>query len=401
VTFEAGLRRSSSDDRPLPPSDPVLVERLRAEIEATGPITFARFMEVALTDPERGYYATTTDRPSRTGDFLTAPELHPIFGATLARALAEQWRALDRPDPFVVREYGAGSGTLAEAIVRGLAADGSDLLEALVYDPVELDPNRVAAIRGRLVESSFARAVERAVEPPSSGTILANEFLDALPIHRVEWRDGRLKELRVDWSPAGGAGRFVEVSGEPSTPDLAARLAKEGAVLVEGQHAEICLAIDDWAAGLTGAIDRGFVVVIDYGHPASDLYAPSRAGGTLRAYSGQRVHDDPFVAIGRQDLTAHVDFTAVGAALETAGWRALGLTSQAEFLTGSGLGDLLRTRQADPATGAEEYVALRASVMRLLDPAHLGGFGVVVAGRIVPGDVALSGLAYRVRRQTD
>ncbi|HTC86361.1 MAG TPA: SAM-dependent methyltransferase, partial [Candidatus Acidoferrum sp.] len=219
---------------------------------------------------------------------------------------------------------------------------------------------------------------------------------DALPVHRVEWRDGRLQELFVG---AGDTDRpFVGVPGEPSTPALAERFATEGVVLAEGQRAEICLELDAWAATLAPAVDPGFAMVIDYGRTAADLYGPSRLDGTLRAYSGHRAHGDPFVAIGRQDLTAHVDFTAVERALLASGWSTLGMTTQAEFLTGSGLGEILQSHQADPNLSAPGYLAMRASVMRLLDPAALGAFRVLIAGRGVPPATALSGLAYRLRR---
>jgi SAM-dependent MidA family methyltransferase len=396
------LRRDPPDGRPLPASNPTLVARLRAEIEAGGPITFARFMELALADPEHGYYATQDDRPTRTGDFLTAPELHPIFGAVLARALDEQWRALDRPARFLLREYGAGTGALAESILRGLADDRSGLLDALFYEPVELLPTRVERIRDRLASAGFAAALaEPAATPaeptstPLDGAVLANEFLDALPIHRVVMRDGALLERFVGWSAEHS--RFVDVETAPSTPGLAGRLAAEGVRLRDGQAAEIRLATDPWVVAMSAGIGRGFATAIDYGAPAVELYGASRHEGTLRAYSGQRAHADPYAAVGRQDLTAHVDFTAVERAAAGRGWRTLGLTNQAEFLVGSGFGDLFATRQADPDVEPEAYLALRASAARLLDPRALGGFRVLVLARGVPDDAALGGLAYRVR----
>ena len=410
------LRRSPPDDRPPPPSDPALVERLRAEIDASGPLTFARFMALALGDPDHGYYATTDDRPTRSGDFLTAPELHPIFGAVLARALDEQWRLLDRPGRFLLREYGAGTGTLAESILRGLAGDGSGLLDALAYDPVELNPARQERIRERLAGGGFAAALggagtvatlegpatagaastAGAARPPLDGAILANEFLDALPVHRVVWRDGRLLERFVGWSAERE--RFEDIEGPPSTPALAGRLAAEEIELVEGQAAEIRLATDDWVATMSAGVGRGFVIAIDYGGPAAELYGPARLDGTLRAYTGHRAHADPFVAVGRQDLTAHVDFTAVERAAADHGWVTLGMTTQAEFLMGSGFTELFAARQADPDVEPEAYLALRASAARLLDPRTLGGFRVLVLGRGVPAGTTLRGLAYRVRR---
>jgi SAM-dependent MidA family methyltransferase len=389
------LRRDPPDSRPLPPSNEAIVERLRADIAAGGPLTFARFMELALADPEYGYYATQDDRPTRTGDFLTAPELHPIFGAIVARALDEQWRALDRPARFLLRDYGAGTGALAESILRGLADDRSGLLDALAYEPVELLPARVERIRDRLAAAGFAAALVESATPPLDGAVLANEFLDALPVHRVVMRDGVLLERFVGWSAERD--RFADVEAAPSTPALAGRLAAEGVQLRDGQAAEIRLATDPWVAAMSAGIERGFATVIDYGAPAAELYGQARHDGTLRAYSGQRAHADPYVAVGRQDLTAHVDFTAVERTAAAHGWRTLGLTSQAEFLVGSGFGDLFAARQGDPDVDPEAYLALRASAARLLDPRALGGFRVLVLGRGVPEDTALRGLTYRVR----
>ena len=398
------LRHDPPDTRPLPPSDPVLVDRLRAEIVANGPLTFARFMALALADPEHGYYATRDDRPTRTGDFLTAPELHPIFGAVLARSLDEQWRALDRPARFLMREYGAGTGALAESILRGMADDRTGLLDAVAYDPVELVAAGRDRIRERLVAAGFAAALADPAPgadtapgaAPLDGAILANEFLDALPVHRVVQRGDRLLERYVAWAPERD--RFDDVESAPSTPALQARLAAEGIALVDGQAAEIRLATDDWVTAMSDGIGRrGFATLIDYGAPATELYGPTRRGGTLRAYTGQRAHADPYVGIGLQDLTAHVDFTAVERAAATHGWRSLGLTSQAEFLVGSGFGELYEARRADPAVEPEAYLALRASAARLLDPRALGGFRVLVLARGVPDDTALRGMTYRVR----
>ncbi|MHB8459419.1 MAG: class I SAM-dependent methyltransferase [Candidatus Limnocylindrales bacterium] len=402
MTFEPGIRRTPPDDEPLPDSDPVLMARLRAAITTGGPLTFARFMELALTDREHGYYATSHDRPTRSGDFLTAPELHPIFGATIARSLEEQWQLLGRPDPYLLREYGAGSGTLAEDILRALERDGSQLLEAIAYTPIELMRDREARIRDRLATAGFARAVAgdsrgSGDRGDRAGTILANEFLDALPVHRVERRNGRLVELYVDWSAEDG-GRFAEAPAEPSTPLLARRLAAEEIELAEGQRAEVNLAIDTWVTEALPTLDRGFAIVLDYGSEAAALHAPNRMGGTLRAYTAHRAHGDPFVAVGRQDLTAHVDFTAVERAAAAAGWRTFGLTSQAEFLVGSGLGEIIAARMAAPDLELAGGLALRAAVARLLDPNALGGFRVLVLGRGLPEETTLNGLGYRVRR---
>ena len=389
--FEAGLRHGEPA-QPLPTeSEPTLVAQVRAEIAANGPITFARFMAIALYDPEHGYYRGAPDRPSRTGDFLTAPELHPIFGAAISRQVADAWERLGRPNPFVLREYGAGSGTLAATIVDGLRADGSDLLQALAYEAMELNAFRRAEIAARVdVPLRPGGAGDLA---PFTGVVLANEFLDALPVHRVAQRDGRLAELFVDWDE--GLGGLVERPGEPSSPALAARIAADGIELVDGQVGEICLGVEPWLEEVAGVLDRGLVLVIDYGHHAASLYDPARAGGSLRAYAGQRAHADPFIAIGRQDLTAHVDLTALEAQARTAGFDVLGEVSQAELLIGCGLEELLDRIRSNPATTMEGWLAARSAIARLLDPAALGGFRAVLLGRGLDPAPPLIGLTAR------
>ncbi len=407
-----GFRRMASPE-PLPESDPVLVGRIRDEILASGPMTFARFMEIALYDPERGYYRAAEVRPGRAGDFLTAPELHPIFGRAVAHAVDEMWGALGRPAPFTLREYGAGSGTLAVTILDELRASGSPLHRSLRYEPVEIADRRRAELRERLATAGHegrlaagrhggrlddGRAPLGPPDAPIVGCVLANEFLDALPVHRWEQRDGRLHELYVDWRPDDdtGGGQFVDRPGPPSTPEIAERLAAEGIRPAEGQRGEVCLALEGWVAEVSRSLGRGYVLVIDYGHPAEVLYGSARRGGTLRAYVRHRVGADPYAHIGSQDLTAHVDITALLAAADREGLTTIAVTTQAEFLVGAGAGELLAAIQADPSTTLPEYLELRASLTRLVDPAAMGGFRVVALGRDVPADLAA--LSYRLRR---
>ena len=373
-------------------SEPELVERIRSEIERHGPMTFARFMEMALYEPELGYYRAAKARPGREGDFLTAPETHPIFGRAIARQLAEMWSLLGRPEPFVVREYGAGSGALALAALEGLALDKSPLVDSIRWDAVELDAGRAAQFTDRLSSAGFGAAMAP-IEPRHTGVVLANEFLDALPVHKVTRTDGALRELYVTWRD----GRFHEADGPPSTPALSARLDREGVVLAEGQRAEVCLAIDAWVAGVAAALQRGYVLVVDYGHPAAELYGPARRGGTLRAYVRHAAHADPYRNVGRQDLTAHVDLTAVEDAALATGLEVLGVTTQAEFLAGADGDDLLDEARRSAST-YEEYLTLRSGMARLLDPRAMGAFRVVVLGRDVSTLPRIRGLAFRLTR---
>jgi SAM-dependent MidA family methyltransferase len=389
-----GLRPELRRDPPVDLSDitehPGLAARIRDEVERAGPMPFARFMDLALYDPDGGYYRSAEARPGRAGDFLTAPELHPIFGEMLGRVMAQAWDALGRPEPFVVTEHGAGEGAMAVPLLRATPA-------AVRYAPLEVDQRRLAAIHARLDEAGLGDRLESEPATPFDGVVLANEVLDALPVHRVRRRGDQLRELAVD---VGADGAFVEVEVEPSTHALADRLASEGIVLADGQTAELCLELDRWIADATASVRRGLLLLIDYGAPAAELYDPRRRrDGTLRAYVRHQVHDDPYRFVGRQDLTAHVDVTAIERAAHANGLETVGITTQAEALIGLGTEDRLREIQSDPATTMEAYALLRSALIRLLDPAAMGRFRVMAFGRQWPEDAKLGLFSYRLPRR--
>jgi len=364
-----------------------LVERIRAEIESSPDrrITFARYMERALYEPELGYYRSAADRPTDTGDFLTAPETHAIFGWTIALRIEEMWVDLGEPNPFGLVEYGAGSGTLAIAILEGLRRHGSSrLLEAIRYEPIEANQYRLADLRRRFEESGLADRLAPPGSPsdgplPVTGVLLANEFLDALPVHRVVIRGGELRELFVAWRE-----RFVEIVAAPSTPELARRLADDGldpGRMAEGQVAEMSLGLEPWLDDVAARLARGYVVAIDYGYPAAELYGPRRLAGTLLGYRGHRVEEDPFTDPGLIDLTAHVDFTALQVLGERRGLRSVAFATQSEFLVASGLELELRALQESPETTAEDYLRARSGIVRMLDPRYMGRFRVITLER--------------------
>ena len=349
-------------------------------------------MALALYHPEHGYYRRARPAPGREGaDFLTAPELHPIFGQVLARQITEMRTRLGEPAGFTIREYAAGGGALAEAILAALDPPAR-------YEAVEVNPHRRADLEGRI---PGARAFAEPPAEPITGVVLANELLDAFPVHRVVGRAGGVREIHVRRAP-GGTGAtsvaFADEERDPSTPALAERLATEGVHLGDGQQGEINLGIDPWLAEVARGLRRGYVLIVDYGYRAADLYSPRRGAGPRGGGAGPRVVDAPAAAVGRQALTAHVDFTAVERAASAAGLTPLGLTSQAEFLVGAGAEELVERVRSDPGTRMADWLALRSALGRLLDPRAMGAFKVCVLGRDVPSEPPLRGLTYRIER---
>ena len=392
-----GVRRDPPPDLDAVGEDEALAARIRAEIERDGPMPFARFMDLALYDPDGGYYRATDARPGRAGDFLTAPEMHPVFGWALAGLLEDVWRRLGEPRPFVLREHGAGTGTLALAILDRLDRTGSPLRDALAYDPVEVEPepardHRVVRLAERGADAPLLGPDGR--RGPVTGVVLANEVLDALPVHRVA--PARRPPHRDRGRPRGRRVRRRR-DGTRRRRRSRARLADEEIDLVDGQTAEICLGVERWVAETAAGLERGLLLLIDYGAPAAELYDPvRRRDGTLMAYVRHRASHDPYAHVGRQDLTAHVDVTAVERAAAAAGLTHLATTTQAELLIGLGTEALLREVQEDPATSLEAYLELRSSLMRLLDPAGDGpvprdGLRARLAGRSAARRVRVPG----------
>ena len=372
---------------------------IRAEIARRGAIPFADFMALALGHVDGGYYTAAAARPTRGGDFLTAPELHPVFGAALARQVAEAWERVGRPAPFTLVEYGAGAGTLALAILAGLRDDGSPLADALRYAPVEMNRHRLAELGARAAEAGLPVVDPAGLDAaPVPGVVVANEFLDALPVHVLEVRDGRAREVHVTVEADGALAETLDEPADPAVRDRIEDLARDGIALAEGQRLEVRPAVEAWAREVGWRLAAGLVLVLDYGAPAADLYGPRRRAGTLITYRGHAAEGDPgapYRDVGERDITAHVDTTALGAALVDAGLDLLGETSQAELLVGCGLEELVQRRQAGAAR-ASEAVELRSAIMRLLDPRHLGGFRAVLAGRGIATEPPLRGLSYRM-----
>ncbi len=383
-----------SPQLPAPPPEALaLSEQLRrhiaAEVERGGGwLSFARYMELALYAPGLGYYMAGARKLGRDGDFVTAPEISPLFG----RALARQLRQLASPGRGDILEIGAGSGALAADLLLELERLGCAPERYLI---LELSPD----LRDRSRDTLAARAphlLERVawlnqLPPRFEGTVLGNEVLDAMPVHRVITCQGDILEGFVQCDDAD---HFLDLELPASAP---LREAAAGLDLpADGYKSEIQLVARGFIRSLGKMLERGVALFIDYGFPRREYYHPQRARGTLMCHYRHRAHDDPFFLPGLQDITSHVDFTAIAQAGREAGLELLGYTNQAQFLVNCGITDLLAET---PAADAAAYAPLAAQAQKLLSPAEMGEFFKVIAlGRGAPS--ALLGFAGGDKRHT-
>ncbi|MDO8616419.1 MAG: SAM-dependent methyltransferase [Dehalococcoidia bacterium] len=386
-----------------------LKQAIAGRIRREGAITFRDFMEMALYHPQLGYYCSPREQMGRHGDYLTSPEVSSIFGVMVGRQLREMWEALDRPERFDVVEAGAGSGALARDVLRWARDTAPALFQATHYAIVELAAAPAERQRAALTAEGLDGKVRwtEALPEGSEGSILSNELLDSMPVHRVELRRGRLREVFVGWDGE----RFLEELREPSSPEIGEYFRRLDLLPGEGCRAEVNLGALRWAGEAARTLARGFVLTFDYGHEAAELFAPWRTDGTLLCFYRHNPSADPYARIGRQDMTSHVDFTSVRRAGEEAGLRTLGMASQSEFLLGLGIGEALGSltpnprsagpgqasptgrerREGEGTASLEEYYARRRAVTELLDAGGLGRIRVLVQAKGVPA-VALTGL---------
>ena len=351
-----------------------LSETIRKEIDTAGGwIGFARFMELALYAPGLGYYVAGTAKLGGDGDFVTAPEISPLFGRTLARQIAQ---LLERSTGLVL-ELGAGFGTMAADVLGEL--QNVDLLPRR-YLILETSPQLVER-QQRTLQQQHPALKDRiewisALPENFEGVAIANEVLDALPVHLVAWRQDGLYERGVGWKDG-----FVW-SERPLRPGPLRSAAE--AIGAEADYvSEISLVAPALVRSLSAALRKGALLLIDYGFGRREYYHPQRTLGTLMCHYRHRAHDDPFFLPGLQDLTSHVDFTAVAEAGIDAGLKLLGYTTQAQFLVNSGITQLLEQQSGDATTSR---FALTAGVQKLLSPAEMGElFKVIALGRGIEG----------------
>ena len=365
---------------------------LREQIAASGGwLSFERFMELALYAPGLGYYSAGSVKIGAGGDFVTAPEVSDLFSRCVARQCAE---VLSETGGDIV-ELGAGTGRMAATVLESLAAVGV-LPEryAILEVSADLAERQRTRLQG-LPRELRQRVVwlERLPERPIRGVLLANEVLDALPCRRFTLRSGAVGELGVVLA----ADTFLEREA-PAEAALAracdAVIHELPAPLPEGYISELCLRVEPWIAGVGQCIEHGVLLLFDYGLPRAHYYHPQRVTGTLRCHFKQRAHDDPYINVGVQDITAWVDFTRVAEAAVASGLEVLGFATQTAFLLATDIESLIAE-----ATGTVEHARRAGEARRLLMPGEMGEAFKVMALARGYGN-ALSGFALQDLRHS-
>ncbi|OGS83893.1 MAG: hypothetical protein A2061_05075 [Gallionellales bacterium GWA2_59_43] len=345
-----------------------LTELIRSDIAAQGGwISFARYMELALYAPGLGYYTAGAHKFGEAGDFITAPELSPLFGRTVARQVAE---IMAQSTPHVL-ELGAGSGKLAADMLAELERiDSLPESYSILEVSADLRERQQVLLRERLPHLFERVHWLDALPATFGGAMVANEVLDALPVHLVHWREGAPVERGVAVHDTG----FCWQDRPIADPDLLQ--AAQRIEVPDGYVSEICLAQRGLIASLAQRLQQGALLFIDYGFGASEFYHPQRSSGTLMCHYRHHAHDDPFYLPGLQDITAHVNFTDAAECGIDAGLELLGYTTQAFFLLNCGIADFIAER--DPEN-LRDYLPLSAQLQKLTSPAEMGELFKVVA----------------------
>ncbi len=357
-------------------------------IRESGPITFERFMEMSLYDPDFGYYTSGTLPVGREGDFYTSPHLHPVFGRLIGRQIEEMWEQMGRPADFSIIEMGAGRGYLAFDMLGYLK--GSDIYDAVTYRIVELNPTVQEQQEGILAEFgdkiAWARSLSAIRE--MTGCLVSNELLDAFPVHLVVMED-TLKEIYV----TSDGESLREETGPLSTGALTEYFRELRVAFPSGYRTEANLRIRRWLAEAAASLREGFILTVDYGYTAREYFSEDHDRGTLLCYHRHQLTEDPLQHVGEQDITAHVNFSAVKKWGEEAGLKAIGYTGQGAFLMSAGIDEEIRSLAATSG----DYLFEVAKIKGLILPQGMGESHMVMIQYKGEGVPSLRGFSMRNR----
>ncbi|WP_298437559.1 SAM-dependent methyltransferase [Geobacter sp.] len=353
--------------------DSALRNIILGRIRERGAIPFVDFMAACLYEPGLGYYTSPGRKVGAEGDFYTSINVHRVFGRLVAREICRMWEVMGSPAPFEVVEAGAGHGQLAKDVLDTIRELNGELYAILSFRLVEAEPSLAEVQRQFLADhlpklswSTPADLAEGRLR--FTGCLYSNELIDSFPVHLVEMTPEGLREVYV----AAAGDRFAETLEPPSTPELEGYLARLGVTLDPGQRAEINLNAVRWLASVATALQRGFVLTIDYGYLAPELYGPMRRNGTLLCYWRHTIEEDPYVRVGKQDMTTHVDFTTLMTQGEPLGLKKAWYGEQYRFLVAAGMMEEMMALEA-AATTEEERLKIRLTLKKLVLPD--GGMG--------------------------
>jgi SAM-dependent MidA family methyltransferase len=347
-------------------------------------ITFAEYMELVLYQPQFGYYVSNAERIGTTGDFLTSPHLAADFGELLAVQLKQVWEILGSPSKFSIVEMGAGQGLLAAQILEYLQREDPKFFGVLEYLILETSSAMISAQQMRLNTLPVRWCEWLEIEDRSIvGCFLSNELIDALPVHQVIVKADRLQEIHVALGKEELI--FTEIIDELSTDRLNKYWQLNNIDLLsdrytDGYRTEVNLAALDWLKIVEQKLERGYIISIDYGYSADRYYNPIRSQGTLQCYYEHYHHNDPYINIGNQDLTAHVDFTAIQNQGELLGLETIGFTKQGMFLMTLGLGDRI-SKVSSSGGDIQTILTRRQNLHQLIDPMGVGKFGILIQSK--------------------
>ena len=361
-----------------------LVRVIQHQIEQQGPITFAEFMQQALYAPGLGYYSAGARKFGREGDFITAPEISPLFSKCIANQCLQVLEELEKGD---ILEFGAGSGVMAADILQELADKNALPKHYYILElSADLRERQRQLLQQRLPD--FIKRVIWLDHLPSqfSGVMLANEVIDAMPVHRFKG----LQEYYIDWQQD----KLCWILAEPSHQTV--KLAIKKLHLPPYYISEINLQVFGWLRSLSDCLQKGALLVLDYGFWRDEFYHPDRSMGTLMCHYCHRVHDDPFMLVGLQDITTHVDFTAIAEGGEKAGFKVAGYTNQAQFLLNCGIAEMAVAKMKDDRSRFE----ISQQIKLLTLPSEMGElFKVMGLVKEIDGD--LIGFAQGNRDEED
>lgn len=355
-----------------------LERRLIERIARENAISFCEFMRAALYDSELGYYNTERLKIGPAGDYYTSSNVHPAFGAVLAGAFISL--GLEQSPTLV--ELGAGTGQLAFDVLSTIREEHPHLLETLTYVIVESSPQMRQRQKDKL--AAFSDKVRwcdltQLEQTPIAGIAFSNEFVDALPVHRIRQTRGGIEEMFVT-VPVDRAARLTTTWGQPSTARLGEYIRRMAITLVEGQVVEVNLEAIDWIARMARALRSGFLITIDYGDMVGDLWSPQRRQGTLRCFYKHRLIDSPLERIGEQDMTASVNFTALVEYGRDCGFELVSFERQTNFLTRMGL--IERIAASHAAADSLEDLKSRLAIKNLFVPSGVSdSFRVLIQRR--------------------